>query len=66
MVKYKITQDHGLCIGCGSCVAICPANWEMGKDSKARPKKTEVNDIGCNQEAANACPVQCISVIASK
>ena len=59
----KIEQDHEKCIGCGNCVAVCPANWEMGDDSKAHPKKTKVDDVGCNKEAAEGCPVQCIKVI---
>lgn len=62
MARYKIIQDHEACIGCGTCVSLCPAYWEMGDDGKAHPKKTEVDDIGCNQEAAENCPVQCITV----
>jgi ferredoxin len=29
---------------------------------KAKPKKTDAKDIGCNKEAADACPVQCIKI----
>ncbi len=61
MGKVKITQDHDACIGCGACVAICPDNWEM-KDGKAVPKETEPDDAGCNQQAADSCPVNCIKV----
>jgi len=61
MAKIKITQDVEACIGCGACVSICPDNWVM-KGSKSKPKKTELNDLGCNQEAADACPVQCIKI----
>lgn len=63
MTKYKIEQEIEKCIGCGTCVAICPANWEMGSDNKAHPKKTELEDIGCNKEAAESCPVQCIKIV---
>jgi len=62
MSKFKIVQKIEDCIGCGACVSICPSNWEL-KGSKARPKKTELDAIGCNQEAANVCPVQCIKVV---
>ncbi len=62
MAKYKITQDHDTCIGCGACVASCPDNWELGDDGKASPKQTEVDDIGCNQAAADGCPVNCIKI----
>jgi ferredoxin len=61
MTKIKITQDAEACIGCGACASICPDNWEM-KGAKSKPKKTELNDLGCNQEAADACPVQCITI----
>jgi ferredoxin len=61
MTKYKITQDVDACIGCGACTTVCPANWKMQGD-KAKPVKTELDNIGCNQEAADVCPVQCIQV----
>ena len=63
MAKIKIEQDASKCIGCGSCVSVCPENWEMGDDGKAKPKKTELDEAGCNQAAADACPVQCITVV---
>ena len=59
----EIKQDKNLCIGCGACVAVCPDNWIMGKDKKAKPIKTKINEIGCNAEAASICPVQCIKII---
>ena len=61
MAKYKITQDHEKCIGCGACVAVCPSNWEMSGDGKARPKSQESDD-DCNKAAADGCPVKCIHV----
>ena len=35
----------------------------MGDDGKAHPKKTELDEVGCNQEAADNCPVSCITVV---
>jgi ferredoxin len=63
MAKYKIEHDVAACIGCGSCANICPDNWTMGDDGKAKPKKTELDELGCNQEAADSCPVSCIKVV---
>ena len=60
-MPYKIIQDRGACIGCGACAAVCPGNWVMAGD-KSKPKKTEMKDLGCNKEAADACPVQCIKI----
>ena len=61
MAKFIIKQNKDECIGCGTCVSVCPGNWKMGKDGKAAPKKKEVTQLGCNQEAIDSCPVQCIS-----
>ena len=68
----KIIQEHQKCIGCGSCVAICPAHWEMGQDGKAKPKNAkeagenyELDIPGtadCCKTAANSCPSACIVV----
>lgn len=61
MAKIKIEHDKNVCIGCGACASVCPDNWEM-KGDKAHPKKTELDDEGCNNEAVNVCPVQCIKI----
>jgi len=69
----KIIHEIKKCIGCGSCVALCPEYWEMGEDGKAHLKNSKVNpqtdneeleieEIACNQEAADICPVQCIKI----
>ncbi len=63
----KIIQEHEKCIGCGSCVAICPKYWEISDDGKAKligakENELEVDKVECNQEAADACPVQCIKI----
>ncbi len=70
----KIIQNYEECIGCGTCVAICPKFWEMGDEGKARLKggkknsetgdyELEIEKIGCNKDAAEACPVQVIKII---
>jgi len=59
-MAYEIKVDKSKCIGCGACEATCD-NFEV-VDGKARPKKPKVNDIGCNQQAADACPVSAITV----
>jgi ferredoxin len=69
----KIIHEREKCIGCGSCVALCPKYWEMADDGKSRllgsKKNAEGNDelvvekMECAQEAADACPVQCIRIV---
>jgi ferredoxin len=65
MAKYKITQEHDKCIGCGACIAVCKDNWKMGSDGKATPIKTE-SDSDCNKKAEAGCPVHCIKVTENK
>lgn len=60
-MAFKIVQDVDICIGCGACVGVCPDNWEMDGD-KAKPINKEVDDVGCNREAEEICPVRCIKI----
>ncbi|MDM7202964.1 MAG: ferredoxin [Thermodesulfobacteriaceae bacterium] len=56
-----LTIDEELCIGCGTCVEICPEVFRLGDDEKAYV----YNQEGCNscncEEAINSCPVRAIS-----
>ena len=68
----KVTQQRDKCIGCGTCVAVCPTYWHMGDDGKSSLKDAkdigggkvefELEDVACNKEAAASCPVQIIIV----
>ncbi|MFH1306934.1 MAG: ferredoxin [Candidatus Micrarchaeota archaeon] len=60
-MKYKIEFDWDKCIGCESCCSICD-NWQM-KGAKAAPKQTELEEIGCNKEAEQYCPVGAIKIL---
>jgi len=57
----KIEVDKEACIGCGQCAAVCSENWDI-VDNIAVPKNAEPKEIGCNQEAADACPVDAIKI----
>lgn len=70
----KIVFERKKCIGCGTCAGLCPKHWELNeggkaqlKDSQLNPKtgnqELEVAELGCNQEAADSCPVECIYII---
>lgn len=70
----KIILEREKCIGCGSCMALCPKYFEIIDDGKSsvknakRDPKTgndelEVKKTECAQEAADNCPVQCIHIV---
>jgi ferredoxin len=53
--------DNDLCIGCGSCVEVCPEVFEL-RDDKAwviGPDKCDTCDC---KEAADICPVEAIKM----
>ncbi len=54
--------DYDACEGCGTCEAMCPDVFKVQDDGKAYV----INPKGCSscncQDAADACPVQCITM----
>lgn len=74
-MPYKIQHDRPNCIGCGACAAINPEDWEMDADGKSNligakkvgaMEEKEVENIGANKDAAEACPVNVIHIINEK
>lgn len=56
--------DKDLCIGCGLCVEICPAVFEMDEDDKAQVKTDPIPpeaEDSC-REAADQCPASAIQI----
>ena len=50
------------CIGCESCVELCPEVFEFDEeDEKAFVRLPEGGDEECIEEAISTCPVECIS-----
>lgn len=73
MAKYKIEHDRIQCIGCGTCVALCPDIWVMRKDGKAglvgaeeNPELEEVvideSKIKKAREVEESCPVKAVKI----
>lgn len=71
MARYKVEIERPLCISCESCVNICPQFWEMADDGLSHllgskkagdNEEREMDEIGCNIEAAESCPATCIHV----
>jgi len=64
-MPFKINYNEEECIGCGACTVQCPENWELVEKNglfKAKPKQTNLSDIGKNKEAEEVCPVNCIKI----
>lgn len=73
-MTHQITHRKPECIGCRACAAIAPEFWEMDEEGLSHLKGSSVNEQGheilvipdkdslINQEAAEACPVQIITV----
>lgn len=59
-MTFKVEVDQEACIGCGACTSC--DNFEMNDEGKAEAKESEVKEAGCNKEAAENCPVNCIKV----
>jgi ferredoxin len=57
----KVFIDEEECIGCGSCVELCPEVFLMNEDKeKAEVILPERGPSECIEEAMEACPVSCI------
>ena len=57
---FSVEVDPGKCIGCLACTRC--HNFICGNDFKAQAVRPEVEEIGCNQEAAEICPVGAITI----
>ncbi len=57
-MSIKVNKE--LCIGCGTCEALCPAVFKMNAEGKAEVISEE--DLPCAKNAAESCPVQAIEV----
>lgn len=60
-MSYTIKFDRNKCRGCGACT-LCD-NWQFDSDGKVSPVETDIDEIGCNQDAADACPMSIIEII---
>jgi ferredoxin len=70
----KVVHEVEKCIGCGTCVALCPALFEMeGAKAKLKGGKMEggnrvlereftPEEQECAKQSADNCPVSCIHV----
>jgi ferredoxin len=60
MSKPKVNQE--LCIGCGTCEALCPEMFKI-EDGKSHVIGEDCEKAGCNcDETVASCPVSAISM----
>ncbi len=60
MKEVQIDQEE--CIGCETCVELCPEVFAFDADlSKAYVSTPEGGDQQCIEEAITSCPVNCIT-----
>jgi ferredoxin len=64
MAEYEIEIDKETCISAGTCIEICPENFQFDNNSKAEAKKKVISDdeLKKNLEAARSCPVKAIHI----
>ncbi|MDD4271620.1 MAG: ferredoxin [Patescibacteria group bacterium] len=56
----SIKVNNNLCIGCGTCEALCPAVFKLNAEGKADIITQE--EAPCAKNAAESCPTQAIEV----
>ncbi len=54
----KATIEANLCVGCGTCVALCPTCFKMN----AQGKSEVIGEGDCVKAAADSCPEGAITV----
>jgi ferredoxin len=60
-MSKKVIIDTDECIGCESCVELCPEVFEFDEETeKAKVIREEGGPEDCIEEAIETCPVECI------
>lgn len=56
-----VTIDESICIGCGSCEAVCPAVFAMTDRGTAEAIAEATEETTADvKEAMKMCPMNCI------
>lgn len=59
-ITMSVKINHDLCIGCGTCEALCPAVFKLNAEGKA--DVINEKEAACAKNAAESCPTQAIEV----
>ena len=58
----RVTVDKDKCIACGNCYDVCPEVFEGDNEGKSQVRPGAKLGLPCTKEAADACPVEAITV----
>lgn len=62
-MSIHVTIDEEECIGCQTCVELCPEVFDFDQDTeKAQVRSEAMGSEGCIQEAVDSCPTSCIKI----
>ena len=62
-MSKKVRIDEDECIGCESCVEICPDVFRFNEETdKAEVIDEDAGGEDCVDEAVASCPAECIHV----
>lgn len=56
----KLVVDQEICIGCGTCAALCPKVFKINNDGKAEVIDQNADTPENIQNALASCPVSAI------
>ncbi|MFA6810318.1 MAG: ferredoxin [Desulfoplanes sp.] len=56
-----IVINHDECLGCETCVELCPAVFKMDDDGEKAVVIDPSSTLECVEEAIDSCPVEAIS-----
>ncbi len=56
-----IKIDEEACMGCETCVELCPDVFEMNADGDKAVVKNPDSDADCVDECIDSCPAEAIS-----
>ncbi|MEK7203196.1 MAG: ferredoxin [Patescibacteria group bacterium] len=56
----SITINNNLCIGCGTCEALCPNIFKINQQGKS--EIISQTNSACAKNAVKSCPAQAIAI----
>ena len=60
-MDYNISIEKKKCIGCGTCISLCPKLFKLNK-GKAETINKKIKNLDEALKAEEACPIQAIKI----